>query len=107
MTLERHEGPHRYAQSFQPCRASEIGQIDDETAGKDFGAKGAQQLDGTLGGAAGRNQIVNQNDALPRRATASRCISISSSPYSSEYATRTVVCGSLPFLRTGTNPAAS
>src|SRR5580704_15134611 len=40
-------------------------------------------------------------------ATASSCISITSSPYSSEYAIDTLVCGSLPFLRIGTKPAES
>ena len=39
--------------------------------------------------------------------TASACISKVSTPYSSAYSIVTVLCGSLPFLRSGTKPAAS
>ena len=45
----------------------QIRQIDDETGGEQFGPERAQELDGGFRGAPRGNQIVDQNDALPRR----------------------------------------
>ena len=83
MPVERHQRAHRHVHRAQFGGAAEIRQVDDETGRDHIGADLAQQFDRAFRGAAGGDQIVNQDDALAG-VTASACISISSRPYSSE-----------------------
>ena len=103
--LERDQRAHRHVELAQLVGAAELRQVDDEAGGEHLGAQLAQQLDRALGGAAGRDQVVHQDDALalapPRpRASPSRRGRI---PANRRCVTR--LCGSLPFLRIGTKPA--
>ena len=83
MPLETHQRAHRQLELAQLVRSAQLRQVDDEAGGEQLGAGVAQQLDRALGSAAGRDQVVDQDDAVAR-VTASSCISISSRPYSSE-----------------------
>ena len=64
MALEGDQRAHRDAQRLEPFHAGEVGQVDDETGGDDVGAGLAQELHRALGGAAGGDQIVDENHPL-------------------------------------------
>ena len=64
MSRERQQRAHRYVQRAQFVGAAEIGQIDDEAGRDDVGADLAQQLDRALRGAAGGDEVIDQDDAL-------------------------------------------
>jgi cation diffusion facilitator CzcD-associated flavoprotein CzcO len=64
MSFESDQGAHRHAELADLLGAAEIGEIDDEAGGQNVGADLLEQLAGRLGGAAGRDQIINQDDAF-------------------------------------------
>ena len=71
MPLEGDQRAHRHVELAQLVGAAELRQVDDEAGGEHLGADLAQQLHGALGGAAGRDQVVDQHHAValaaPRR----------------------------------------
>ncbi len=81
MTFEFDQRADIDAERLESLAATEFRQVDDETGRDDIGAHLLQQLDGRFRCAAGRDQVVDQNDLLPGL-IASLCISISSTPYS-------------------------
>jgi hypothetical protein len=64
MPVERHQRPDRDVHRAQFRSPAEIGQIYDEAGRDHVGADLAQQFYRTLGGTPGRDQIVDQDDAL-------------------------------------------
>ena len=66
MSLERHQRAHGHVHRAQFGGAAEIGQVDDEARRNDIGADLAEQFHRALGGAAGGDEIVDQDDALAR-----------------------------------------
>ncbi len=64
MPAERHQRSYRHIHRAQLVRAAEIRQIDNEARGDNVGADLPQQLHRAFGGAAGRDQVVNQDHAL-------------------------------------------
>jgi hypothetical protein len=86
MPVECHQRSHRHVHRPQFRGTAEIRQIDDEAGRHHIGADLPHQFYGALRGAAGGDQIVDQDDALAGM-------------------DGVVVCGSLPFLRIGTKPA--
>ena len=64
MPLERDQRAHRHVELAQLVGAAEVGQIDDEAGGEHLGAELAQKLHRALRGAAGRDQVVDQDDAV-------------------------------------------
>ena len=61
MPFERHQRSHRHVHRAQLGGAAEVRQVDDETGRHHIGADLAQQLDRALGGAAGGDQVVDQD----------------------------------------------
>ena len=82
MPRECHQRAHRHAELPDLVGAAELRQVDDEASGEHIGPLLPEQFHRTLGGATGRDQVVDQDTFRP--VTASLCISISSRPYSSE-----------------------
>ena len=66
MPLERHQRAHGHIHRAQFVRAAEIRQVDDETGGDHIGADLAQELDRAFGGAARRDEVVDQDHLLAR-----------------------------------------
>ena len=64
MTLEAHQRADRHAELSDLLRAAQFGQVDDEAGGQDLGADLFEELHRRFRGAAGGDQIVDQNDAL-------------------------------------------
>src|SRR4051794_21197889 len=64
VSLEADEGVDDDILRRKARRPAEIGQIDDEGRRDDLAARAADQLDGGLGGAARRDQIVDQQDLV-------------------------------------------
>ncbi|MHC2655124.1 hypothetical protein ACVMHY_007703 [Bradyrhizobium barranii subsp. barranii] len=64
MPFERHQRSHRHVHRAQLGGTAEIGQIDDEAGGDDIGADLAEELHRAFRGAAGGDEIVDQDDAL-------------------------------------------
>src|SRR6185312_1839087 len=64
MPFETDQRADRNAERLQPGAAAEIGQVDDEAGGENIGADLPQQLYRRLGGAAGGDQIVDEDDLL-------------------------------------------
>ena len=83
MPFEADQRAHRHAELPDLLGAAQIRQVDDEAGRQHVGADLLQELDGGLRGAAGGDEIVDQDDALALK-HAVPCISISSMPYSSE-----------------------
>ena len=92
--------------SLEPVAALEELELDEEREADDLALEPLDQLDRALDRAAGREQVVDDQDLLPGW-IASRWISSVFEPYSSAYSTVIVSAGSLPSLRTGTRPASS
>ena len=67
MSFEPYQRAHRHVELAQSLGPAEIRQIDYEASRKDLRTQLAQQLDGTFGGATGRDQVVDQNDAITVR----------------------------------------
>ena len=67
MPLEPDQRAHRHVELAQLIGAAELGQIDDEAGGQHFGADLAQELYRAFRRAAGRDQIVHQDDTLSFR----------------------------------------
>src|SRR5262249_50044973 len=65
MTAERYEGVDVDALRLQALDAAKIGQVDHECGPDDLAPRLPDQLDGGLRRAARRNQVVNDEDALP------------------------------------------
>src|ERR1035437_7370639 len=64
MSLERHQRSHRHIHRPQFRRTPEVRQVDDEAGRDHIGADLAQQLHRSLRGAAGGDQVVDQDHAL-------------------------------------------
>src|SRR5215813_15081046 len=64
MALEGNERAHRDVELADLVGPAELRQVDDEAGRQHLGAELAQQPDGPLRGAAGRDQVVDQDDAL-------------------------------------------
>src|SRR5271169_3623386 len=62
MPLEAYQRAHRHAELADLIGAAELGQIDDEAGGQDLGADALEEFHRCLGGAAGRDQVVDQDD---------------------------------------------
>src|SRR5690349_8371446 len=65
VTLEREQGMNAVAECRQACAAAEIGQIDEEARLDDDASYLLYKLDSRGRGAAGRDQVVDQEHALP------------------------------------------
>ena len=94
------------APALEPVAALEELELDQEREADDLALEPLDELDRPVDRAAGREQVVDDQDLLAGR-IASRWISSVFEPYSRAYSTVIVSAGSLPSLRTGTSPAPS
>ena len=93
--------------AVEPGPPAEEVELDQDAEADDDAAERLDQPHGGRRGAAGGEHVVDDQDPLARdgsRRGGSRACRV---PYSSSYSSRTTAHGSLPALRTGTNPAPS
>ena len=91
------------AELGEPGRAAEIGEIDDEGGADHLGLELAQQLDRSLGRAAGGDQIVDQQHRLAGRDGILVHLDHVDAVFEL-VVLADCLAGSLPFLRIGTKP---
>ena len=90
--------------SVEPVAALEEFELDQERQADDLALEPLDQLDRALDGAAGREQVVDDQDLLAGLDGVAVDLE-GVRPYSRAYSTEIVSAGSLPSLRTGTRPA--